>query len=94
MPHIHGSISYRDVSFGFKPNTPLQISNVSLDIPAGQFVAIVGQSGSGKSTLTKLLPRLYYPVAGRILVDDIDISKVELYSLRSQIGIVPQIQCF
>ena len=90
MPHIHGSISYRDVSFGFKPNTPLQISNVSLDIPAGQFVAIVGQSGSGKSTLTKLLPRLYNPVAGRILVDDIDISKVELYSLRSQIGIVPQ----
>ena len=61
-----------------------------MEIPSGQFVAIVGQSGSGKSTLTKLLPRLYNPVAGRILVDGIRYLKVELYSLRSQIGIVPQ----
>jgi len=50
----------------------------------------VGQSGSGKSTLMKLLPRLYSPTKGRILVDGYDIDKVELYSLRRQIGIVPQ----
>jgi len=51
---------------------------------------VVGQSGSGKSTLMKLLPRLYEVESGRILVDNYDVSKVELYSLRRQIGIVPQ----
>ena len=79
MPLVLGSIRFEDVSFAFKPNTPLQISNINLQIPSGNFVAIVGQSGSGKSTLTKLLPRLYTPQAGRIYVDNIDISKVELY---------------
>jgi ATP-binding cassette subfamily B protein len=54
------------------------------------FVGIVGQSGSGKSTMMKLLPRLYPLDSGRILIDGYDISKVELYSLRRQIGIVPQ----
>ena len=53
-------------------------------------LGIVGQSGSGKSTLMKLLPRLYAPEEGRILIDGYDIDKVELYSLRRQIGIVPQ----
>jgi len=53
-------------------------------------VGVVGQSGSGKSTLMKLLPRLYKPTEGRILIDHYDIDKVELYSLRRQIGIVPQ----
>ena len=57
---------------------------------AGTFVGIVGQSGSGKSTLMKLLPRLYAPQSGRLLIDGYDIDKVELYSLRRQIGIVPQ----
>ena len=90
MPPITGHIEYRNVSFAFNPNTPLQLSNINLTIPPGKFVAIVGQSGSGKSTLTKLLPRLYSPQAGLILLDQLDISKVELYSLRSQIGIVPQ----
>jgi ATP-binding cassette subfamily B protein len=59
-------------------------------VPSGTFVGVVGQSGSGKSTLTKMLSRLYAPNQGRILVDDYDIAKVELYSLRRQIGIVPQ----
>jgi ATP-binding cassette, subfamily B, bacterial HlyB/CyaB len=59
-------------------------------VPKGTFVGVVGQSGSGKSTLMKLLPRLYAPAKGRILIDGTDISKVELYSLRRQIGIVPQ----
>ena len=53
-------------------------------------MAIVGESGSGKSTLTKLFARLYDPSEGKIFIDKIDISKVELNSLRSQIGIVPQ----
>ena len=90
MPSISGTITYDNVSFRFGQEGPLQLSQVSLEIPAGEFVAIVGQSGSGKSTLTKLLPRLYPPLSGRILVDQYDIAKVELYSLRRQIGIVPQ----
>ena len=57
-----------DVSFRFGNDGPLQLSQVNLTIPSGEFVAIVGQSGSGKSTLTKLLPRLYEPLSGRILV--------------------------
>ena len=87
---IQGRVIYEDLSFRFGKDGPLQLAQINLDIPAGEFVAIVGQSGSGKSTLTKLLPRLYAPQTGRILIDDTDISKVELYSLRRQIGIVPQ----
>jgi ATP-binding cassette, subfamily B, bacterial HlyB/CyaB len=90
LPPVQGAVKYENVSFRFAASGPLQLSNVNLEIPAGAFVGIVGQSGSGKSTLTKLLPRLYDPEAGRIIVDGYDISKVELYSLRRQIGIVPQ----
>ncbi|MEO1132380.1 MAG: ATP-binding cassette domain-containing protein, partial [Cyanobacteria bacterium J06639_1] len=61
-----------------------------LEFSAGTFIGIVGQSGSGKSTLMKLLPRLYEPNSGRIFIDNYDIAKVELYSLRRQVGIVPQ----
>ena len=61
-----------------------------VNIPSGSFVGIVGQSGSGKSTLMKLLPRLYEPAKGRIFIDDYDIGKVDLSSLRRQVGIVPQ----
>ena len=66
------------------------MSKINLKIKEGQFVAIVGESGSGKSTLSKLIARLYDPIEGKILIDGIDISKVELNSLRRQIGIVPQ----
>ena len=90
LPRITGGIVYEDVSFRFGKSGPLQISQASLSISPGQFVAIVGESGSGKSTLTKLLTRLYEPVSGTISIDTLDISKVELYSLRSQIGVVPQ----
>lgn len=90
LPAIEGAIKYENISFRFNPGTALQLNNVSLEIPAGKFVGIVGQSGAGKSTLTKLLIRLYEPEAGRILIDGYDVSKVELYSLRRQVGVVPQ----
>ena len=90
IPAIQGQVSYEDVSFRFNSKGPLQLSKVDINVEAGQFVAIVGQSGSGKSTLTKLLTRLYEPVSGLISIDKMDISKVELYSLRRQIGVVPQ----
>lgn len=90
LPAISGSVKFENISFRFATSGPLQLSNVNLDIPSGKFIGIVGQSGSGKSTLMKLLLRLYEVESGRILIDNYDISKVELYSLRRQVGVVPQ----
>ena len=90
LPPLDGRVLFENVTFAF-PGAPSPVlQNINLDIPAGTFVGIVGQSGSGKSTLTKLLSRLYSPGSGRVLIDNYDIDKVELYSLRRQIGIVPQ----
>ncbi len=90
MPEIQGSVTFEEVSFRFGQSGPLQVANVNLEFPAGAFVGIVGLSGSGKSTLMKLLQRLYPPLSGRIKIDGYDINKVELYSLRRQIGVVLQ----
>ncbi|MFM2173069.1 MAG: hypothetical protein RLZZ54_996 [Cyanobacteriota bacterium] len=90
LPPVDGRVVFENVSFTFPGTSTPVLQNINLDIPAGTFVGIVGQSGSGKSTLTKLLTRLYAPGQGRVLMDGYDIDKVELYSLRRQIGIVPQ----
>lgn len=90
MPVIQGEICFRNISFRYKSSSPLLLKGLNLTIPRGTFVAIVGTSGSGKSTLTKLLARLYSPEEGVVLVDGIDVAKVELHSLRRQLGIVPQ----
>ena len=90
MPDVKGHVRYENVSFRFGASGPLQLSNINAEFPVGQFVGLVGLSGSGKSTMMKLLPRLYAPNSGRILIDNYDINKVELYSLRRQVGIVPQ----
>ena len=92
LPPIQGNVTYDNLSFGFGegPKKTYVLKNIDVHIPSGTFVGIVGQSGSGKSTMMKLLPRLYQPREGRILLDGYDIDKVELYSLRRQIGIVPQ----
>ena len=90
LPPVKGEVRFEGLSFRFRPGQPEVLKDVNLSIKAGTFVGIVGQSGSGKSTLMKLLPRLYEPGEGRILIDGYDIAKVELYSLRRQIGIVPQ----
>ena len=90
MPPISGRVSFENISFRFKDSGPLQLKSVNLDFEPGQFVGIVGQSGSGKSTLMKLLMRLYNPLEGRISIDRYDTRKVELYSLRRQIGMVLQ----
>ena len=88
IPEIKGSVRFENVNFSFVQEKVLK--GINLEIPAGLFVGIAGQSGSGKSTLMKLLPRLYQPQEGRIFIDGYDINKTELYSLRRQIGIVPQ----
>lgn len=89
IPPITGRVQYHEVCFGFNPGQ-LQLSTIQLDIAPGTFVGIVGQSGSGKSTLMKLLPRLYLPQSGSITIDDYDVCKVDLHSLRSQVGVVSQ----
>lgn len=90
MPLIQGALKYDNICFRFKPHGPLQLNNVSIEFPAGTFVGIVGESGAGKSTMTKLVSRLYEAESGRILIDGYDVNRVELYSLRRQIGVVPQ----
>ena len=90
LPPIQGKVKFDGLTFRFGNVGPNQINDVNLEIAAGSFIGIVGQSGSGKSTLMKLLPRLYEPGEGRILIDGYDISKVTINSVRQQIGIVPQ----
>ena len=90
MPPIQGRVEIRDVAFRFAEDAPRVLHHVNLDVPAGCFVGMVGGSGSGKSTVLKLLPRFYRPEKGKVLIDGYDINKVELYSLRRQIGVVPQ----
>ena len=90
IPPLQGAISYEGVNFRFGSSGPLQLLNVNFEIPAGSFIGIVGSSGSGKSTMLKLLTRLFDPLEGTIRVDGYDIAKVDLYSLRSQVGVVPQ----
>ena len=90
LPQIKGEVIFENLNFRFRPDMAPVLKDINLKVKEGTFVGIVGQSGSGKSTLMKLLPRLYSPDSGRILIDGYDIDKVELYSLRRQIGIVPQ----
>ena len=90
LPPVAGEVIFQSVDFRFGDGTPLVVKNVSFEIPAGAFIGIVGRSGSGKSTIMKLLPRLYEPEKGRILIDGYDLAKLQLGSVRRQIGIVPQ----
>jgi HlyB family type I secretion system ABC transporter len=90
LPLIEGAVKFENLNFSFPGSPALQLNNVNLAFEPGQFVGIVGLSGSGKSTLMKLVPRLYAPKSGRILIDGYDINKVELYSLRRQVGVVLQ----
>jgi HlyB family type I secretion system ABC transporter len=90
LPAIEGAVKFENLNFSFPGSPALQLNNVNLAFEPGQFVGIVGLSGSGKSTLMKLVPRLYAPKSGRILIDGYDINKVELYSLRRQVGVVLQ----
>ena len=90
MPKIYGAVTFEKVYFSFNKGNETVLKNINLSLEANNFIGIVGQSGSGKSTLMKLLPRLYSSDKGKILIDGYDIQKVELDSLRRQIGIVPQ----
>ena len=88
-PPLRGDVRYDRVTFGYEPGRPV-LRDISLDIRAGETVALVGPSGAGKTTLCSLLPRFYEIGAGAITVDGIDIRAMTRSSLRRQIGIVQQ----
>jgi subfamily B ATP-binding cassette protein HlyB/CyaB len=90
LPSIRGDIKFEHVTFRYQIDGPEILHDVSLDIPAGQMIGIVGPSGSGKSTLAKLAQRLYVPESGRVLVDGIDVAQIDPSWLRRQIGVVLQ----
>jgi subfamily B ATP-binding cassette protein MsbA len=87
---LHGEIELRDVAFGYANESRSVLRGVSLRIPAGNMVALVGESGGGKSTLTKLLSRFHDPVSGQVLWDGTDLRDATILSLRNQIALVTQ----
>jgi len=88
-PALEGALRLEDVTFGYEPGHPI-LRGVSVDIPAGSRVALVGPSGSGKSTILSLLLRLHDPSEGRVVVDGRDVRDYTLASLRGQISVALQ----
>jgi ATP-binding cassette subfamily B protein len=90
LTDVKGNIQFRNVSFKYKEEHDHVLKNLSLDIPVGEYVALVGPSGVGKTTLCSLIPRFYEVSAGQILIDGKNINSISLRSLRANIGIVQQ----
>ncbi|NJL46287.1 MAG: peptidase domain-containing ABC transporter [Leptolyngbyaceae cyanobacterium SM2_5_2] len=94
LPPIQGEVAFEAVTFRYDEEADQNtLENLSFRVEPGQTLAIVGRSGSGKTTLVKLLEGLYHPNRGRVLIDGHDIRHVSPYSLRNQLGVVPQ-ECF
>lgn len=89
MPEIQGNVVFNDVVFSYEDNQPI-LNHVSLNVEAGQSVALVGPTGAGKTTIINLLSRFYDIDSGQILIDGIDIRDVTLKSLRQQMGVMLQ----
>ncbi|KAF3610074.1 hypothetical protein DY000_02048096 [Brassica cretica] len=85
-----GNVHLEDLKVRYRPNTPLVLKGITLDIKGGEKVGVVGRTGSGKSTLIQVLFRLVEPSGGRIIIDGIDICNLGLHDLRSRFGIIPQ----
>src|SRR4051812_11769331 len=88
LPAGDGEVEFRDVTFSFEGAKEPSLRDVSLDVPAGCTVALVGATGSGKSTLIQLLPRLYDATRGQVLIDGADVTTVDPASLRREIAVV------
>lgn len=90
LTNVKGDISFENVSFRYQENTDKILNHVSLEVKAGEYMALVGSSGAGKTTLCSLIPRFYDVTGGCVKIDGKDIRNVTLKSLRNQIGIVQQ----
>uniref|UniRef100_A0A7N2RAZ0 ABC-type xenobiotic transporter n=1 Tax=Quercus lobata TaxID=97700 RepID=A0A7N2RAZ0_QUELO len=86
----NGTIEMNDLKVRYKENLPVVLRDVTCKFPGGKKIGIVGRTGSGKSTLIQALFRLIEPEGGRIIIDNIDISKIGLHDLRSRLSIIPQ----
>ena len=86
---VRGHVRFEGVSFGYEPNRPI-LQQVTLEAHAGETVALVGETGAGKSTLVSLIPRLFDPWEGRVLLDGRDVREIQLDSLRSNISLLLQ----
>lgn len=89
LPDVEGRVRLDRVTFGYDDGNPV-LRDVSLDIPAGQTLALVGPTGAGKTTIAKLVTRAYDPTAGRVLIDEHDLRDVRLDSLHQGLAVVPQ----
>jgi ATP-binding cassette subfamily B multidrug efflux pump len=89
LEQVRGEIEFRNVHFAYNPEEPV-LRGVSLKIPAGQSVAIVGATGAGKSSLVSLLARYYDPDEGQVLLDGVDLRQMSLEDLRRRVTVVPQ----
>lgn len=81
-------LNYEQVRY--RPNTPLVLRGITLNIHGGEKIGVVGRTGSGKSTLIQVFFRLVEPCGGKIIIDGVDICKLGLHDLRSRFGIIPQ----
>ena len=90
LTDVKGSITFENVSFQYRDGADKVLNNVSLDVPAGAYMALVGSSGAGKTTLCSLIPRFYDVTEGTIRIDGTDIRDVTLKGLRNHIGMVQQ----
>uniref|UniRef100_A0A0N4WT08 ABC transmembrane type-1 domain-containing protein n=1 Tax=Haemonchus placei TaxID=6290 RepID=A0A0N4WT08_HAEPC len=91
LNNMRGSIRFKNVHFSYPSRSTLQIlKGVSLQVSAGQKIALVGSSGCGKSTIVNLLLRFYDPTRGKVTIDDIDVRDLNVQKLREQIGVVSQ----
>ncbi len=90
IARARGDVRFENVSFTYDTKKDAALRGVTLEVPAGQSVAIVGRSGSGKSTLVNLLPRFYDVQSGRVCIDGVDVREYDLHNLREQIAVVSQ----
>ncbi|WP_274377663.1 type I secretion system permease/ATPase [Methylophaga frappieri] len=90
LPSLQGAFSMEHVRFRYRPDGPVILDDLNLQVRPGEVIGLVGRSGSGKSTITKLIQRLYIPESGKVLIDGVDLSVVDTVWLRKQIGVVLQ----
>lgn len=90
LSRAKGAIRFENVSFGYNGTEDPELQDVSFEARPGECIAILGPTGSGKTTLLSLIPRFYDPLHGRVLVDDIDVKKIDLDDLRRNVGLVFQ----
>jgi ATP-binding cassette, subfamily B, bacterial len=90
LKNVQGDVEFKNVGFKYNEDHDYVLRNISLDVKAGDYIALVGSSGVGKTTLCSLIPRFYEAIEGQVLLDGIDIKNISLDSLRRNVGVVQQ----